>query len=770
MSDIEKRIKELSNKIESLQYKQYGLNNELQTLHNELHDLKLQIRDNAPVTGSHINEALLQPIPEHAEAGVMKVEAPVRKQIPLQKVGKNQKVEDFIGTNLISKIGILITIVGIFIGAKYAIDKELISPAMRILSGYIAGAALIVTAIRLKNKYENFSAVLMGGGLAVLYFITYISYGFYGLFPQLVSFLLMDAITFVTVVIALWYNQKIIAVLGQVAAYAIPFLLSDGSGRVFILFSYISIINIGLLILSFKKDWKILYRTAFFLTWLIYASWVLFKTPEFKQASIGLNFLFINFFTFYFTFLSYKVIRRELYNVTEIAVLLVNALLFYFLGYYLVEEIFDDPHILTYFTIANAVIHFAVGILIHRLKLADKSVYQFIIGLGFLFITIAIPVELNGSWVTLLWCLEATILCYIAYKNNRLSYLVIALPMVLIALISLLQDWFVEYPHLSNYPVIKTVHGNAFANLTFWFSFIVSICFGYISWLSSKIFIHSYSLLNIFFKTVVPVIFFFVLYLTFFNEIWFAWDRYIKNNTAIEIITANRLFLQTICLLVYSFLYVAAWLLLNNKYFKRNTATLFLLFAALFCVVFFLLSGFRAIGELRENYLTMIGEGIDAPLLLLYVRYICFAALAILIWNAWKALKDIPGRNEAVKIFSTVFNVVLLCIICNEFIHWMHLAGYPGLYKLGLSIICGLYALVLIFVGIRIRQKHLRISAIILFGVTLLKLFFYDLATLSTVSKTIVLVMLGIILLIVSFLYNKYKGVIFGDDEQWGSV
>ena len=46
------------------------------------------------------------------------------------------------------------------------------------------------------------------------------------------------------------------------------------------------------------------------------------------------------------------------------------------------------------------------------------------------------------------------------------------------------------------------------------------------------------------------------------------------------------------------------------------------------------------------------------------------------------------------------------------------------------------------------------------------KLFFYDLAALSTVSKTIVLVILGIILLIVSFLYNKYKEIIFGDDTD----
>ncbi|MEJ7676785.1 MAG: hypothetical protein WKG06_02685 [Segetibacter sp.] len=52
----------------------------------------------------------------------------------------------------------------------------------------------------------------------------------------------------------------------------------------------------------------------------------------------------------------------------------------------------------------------------------------------------------------------------------------------------------------------------------------------------------------------------------------------------------------------------------------------------------------------------------------------------------------------------------------------------------------------------------------ILFSVTLFKLFFYDLASLSTISKTIVLVLLGILLLFASFLYNKYKDLLAGKE------
>src|SRR5207237_8201153 len=124
--------------------------------------------------------------------------------------------------------------------------------------------------------------------------------------------------------------------------------------------------------------------------------------------------------------------------------------------------------------------------------------------------------------------------------------------------------------------------------------------------------------------------------------------------------------------------------------------------------------GLRLIGDLRENYIEMKERHLDPSMLMLFVRYLCFLSLAVLIWNAWNGIKDIEDRKgDGIKIFSSLFNIILLSVICNEFIHWMHLAGYQNQYKLGLSIICGLYALVLIFVGIKNKSRHLRISAII---------------------------------------------------------
>ena len=57
-------------------------------------------------------------------------------------------------------------------------------------------------------------------------------------------------------------------------------------------------------------------------------------------------------------------------------------------------------------------------------------------------------------------------------------------------------------------------------------------------------------------------------------------------------------------------------------------------------------------------------------------------------------------------------------------------------------------------------------GAMVLFGVTLLKLFLYDIASMNTITKTIVFVSLGILLLIISFLYNKYKHKISDEHED----
>ena len=112
------------------------------------------------------------------------------------------------------------------------------------------------------------------------------------------------------------------------------------------------------------------------------------------------------------------------------------------------------------------------------------------------------------------------------------------------------------------------------------------------------------------------------------------------------------------------------------------------------------------------------------------------------------------------KIAIICMHISIVWMLSSELINLLDIAGSTQAYKLGLSILWGTYSLMLIILGIWKKQKYLRVGAIILFAITLVKLFLYDVSHLDTIAKTIVFVLLGVLLLIISFLYNKYKHII----------
>ena len=68
--------------------------------------------------------------------------------------------------------------------------------------------------------------------------------------------------------------------------------------------------------------------------------------------------------------------------------------------------------------------------------------------------------------------------------------------------------------------------------------------------------------------------------------------------------------------------------------------------------------------------------------------------------------------------------------------------------------------------GMCLHQKVLRIISLFTLGIVLVKLVLVDLWAMPTVGKIVVFIMLGVILLVLSFLYQKLKDVLFKDDNE----
>ncbi|MEP0478596.1 MAG: DUF2339 domain-containing protein [Nonlabens sp.] len=695
-----------------------------------------------------------------------------KKKSPLQK----SNLEKFIGENLLNKIGILITVIGVGIGAKYSIENDLISPLTRIILGYLSAIGLFGFGMKLKQKYESYSAVLVSGAIVILYFITFFAYSFYELIPQTVAFILMVMFTGFTIVASLNYNKQIIADLGVVGAYAVPFLLSNGSGQVEILFSYIAIINIGVLILAFKKYWKPLYYSSFAFTWLIFISWIVLDYQDQEHFTLALGFLLVFFIIFYLTFLSYKLVKKEVFAVSDIVLLLLNSFVFYGLGFVILGDNETGEHYLGLFTLCNAIIHFVVATVIYKQKKSDRKLFYLATALVLAFISIAIPVQLDGNWVTLLWTAQAVLLFWLGTSKKIEIYEKLSYPIMLLATLSLFQDWDNDYNvyDIETYSDIIPLF-----NISFMSSMLFVAALGFIVYLQRKeTFVSALSKDGIFYKMAmysIPSVLIFTLYCAFRLEIEFYFDQWYDTSRvqlpegsspyANDVYDSSIKDFKSIWIINYTLLFIGLLSYFNYKKIKNNILEKAGLIFTVLTVFIFLVQGLYEISDLREVYLST-SEYYNRGVFYLLIRYISFVFVAFAMLTLYRFVKK-PGIAKGFKIvYDLILHISIVWVISSELIHWLDIAGATDAYKLGLSILWGVYSFLLIGFGILKNKPYLRIGGMGLFGITLIKLFFYDIAHLNTISKTIVFVSLGVLLLIISFLYNKYKNQINYNEKE----
>ena len=240
----------------------------------------------------------------------------------------NFKFENFIGLRVIHFVGIVLLVIGLSIGVKYVIDRQLISEVMRISLAYAAGIILYLLSWRLKKNYQLFSAILFSGAMASLYFTTYAAFVYYGFFSFAVTFLIMVGLTVYTAFESIRYDRQEIAVLGMVGAYGIPFLISANNGRVDLFFSYIVFINAGIAFLSFRKKWKIMGWLALLISWILFISWGFFKY-EAKDFGTGAILMAVLYLLFTVNALAYRIIRSEPLTPGDVQQIIINNVALY---------------------------------------------------------------------------------------------------------------------------------------------------------------------------------------------------------------------------------------------------------------------------------------------------------------------------------------------------------------------------------------------------------------------------------------------------------
>ena len=125
--------------------------------------------------------------------------------------------------------------------------------------------------------------------------------------------------------------------------------------------------------------------------------------------------------------------------------------------------------------------------------------------------------------------------------------------------------------------------------------------------------------------------------------------------------------------------------------------------------------------------------------------------------------------SAAWNAYLIAVSILLVIIASQELDHAMALyrgttEGLHDARRVGYPILWGIGSFAFMWYGMRQRLRTMRIIALGLFAITLLKLFLFDLRDLSEGGRVAAFIFLGALLLVISFMYQKLKGL-FAEDK-----
>jgi len=656
--------------------------------------------------------------------------------------------ETLIGGKILNRIGALAVIIGVGFFLKYAFDNNWITETMRVLIGLAIGFLLLFGGHYYHKKgFLIFSRGLIGAGIAILYLSVYASFNYYHLVSQIVAFAMMIVVTIISFWQAIKYNSLIISLFGWLGATLTPFLLSTGTASESGLLSYVAFLDVGLLYIAMKKErWLILEPLSLLSTILIYSSWnwSYFLPDMCLETSLFL-------FLLWAIFLASEIIKisslKRKITLVDQGISLTNGGFFYLSLYWAVNP--SHHQLMGVLTIVVAAAYLGIYFLTRKKRQGEEYLLTRYLFSTLLLSVCASFIQFKNFEITIALSIESFLLTWIARKDKNI---LLNLASIAILILSIFNFLFIptafnidakEFCLLFNMrsAALISVLLSAFGSGTsirindFKFSNIIkpALTYTWIAVLFTLITVETSDLFDCLWT----------------NSIGSIQTFYIDNS---------------ICVLVLEWIILS--LLLFYYSFKRQFIPhLYSSFIITALILFFsVINGFLKFSPL-SMFLPLINIRSIALLIVCTLLWLMLATIRRENYNFRKTFEKIAGISIALLLFilltsdtRDIFGKKIDSFSEKDSTQLLTSTVY--LMQLCLSGIWLLYSITLMIAGIYKRNFGIRIISIVLFGITILKIFFYDLSNLDTLHRIFSFIGLGFTLLSVSYLYHKYKHLI----------
>lgn len=159
--------------------------------------------------------------------------------------------------------GLTLAIGGLYLG-KYSIDAGLLGPQARVVLGFIFGLLVTAAGEWTRRRPERFSlagfesanipAILSGAGIFIMFGAIYAAHSLYGLIGPAFSFIILALLALASLAISLLHGP-ILAALGLLASYSVPFLINSDSTNVPVLVMYVLLVSAAAMYVAWYRAW-----------------------------------------------------------------------------------------------------------------------------------------------------------------------------------------------------------------------------------------------------------------------------------------------------------------------------------------------------------------------------------------------------------------------------------------------------------------------------------------------------------------------------------
>ena len=313
-------------------------------------------------------------------------------------------------------IGIFIFLVGVALFLKYAFENKWFNEVIRIIIGIVSGTLFMYAGNRLINKYRQFSLGLFGIGIVIFYLSFFTANNFYHIIPYSISFFMMILITALCVVLTLAYDSIFLAFIALIGGFLTPCILGGPEISMLTAFfglsSYLLLLNAGFLTINIFKPWRILPVFAMLFTYGLFYFWIYdFYNAQFFAGVISCISIF---FFVYLVFILSRLGSRHSVKPLDFFMTVVNIFAYSGFVFYLVNSIAPDLKGISAVILAF-ILTFAVFVY-RKKEYRDENIILLLLGASLILLTIAFPLYLKNTYITISWICEALLIFWLGLR------------------------------------------------------------------------------------------------------------------------------------------------------------------------------------------------------------------------------------------------------------------------------------------------------------------------------------------------------------------